>query len=1035
MALPSHLPNAPQGPVLKSHRGGDADARTRTVQLPNGRCNFTNLNIGAAASAQCGCQRFWSRSGHTISAKPREVGVADHDQSDWCMCDHHACFHETQPSQVPRSVRKDAVDEAIHPSQHSKGREQSQPSVPQNRQPTWSDLFSHPRAATGDWDMFVQNSIPQADGTLPDTFRLSNYINSGSAPSEVPPIPLECLLPPGISSGGFSGEPKSFSSGPCLPDLSINLPPETPLSAPASPNCRVQQISISNSCLPDTIQDESFAQSATDIINPSPRSSPDLALASTSEPDLAHPDKPIPQVPGIHLPPGPGWTSNSPHLPVLPIPEPTQIAIRSANDVIRTHTPVGAGSSSTALNCVPSHLQAILKEVKAFPTLKTNMANHERRIDLLENASYSNADIEEANEKIDVLEGRLCDLETEVDELKKTYAAISDGGNLTSFPRGHPLINDNSMKSETSSAGETSANHSEILCQLETMQFQIQAIHAAIPSPLNPCDIEVIFLPFGPEMKGIWSTIDQFPTQRSRQNSVGTNDWTQTQSAGPQALLDEARSGQQNWEARLRQDSAHDWLFPRACASGSKIEERLRSRGLVKTLQITSMDSRVVRGAMATAFGDLCKVFSAYSSVIFNGKCQEPDYLSQYHGLQSPWIPLRKIHKDSRLRFLDPAEMLTPTSWNTTFLLSSVAMLAAGAKRLYITHREGYLQSTTSPGTWTWQRLRELPRVYPDVHSSAEVLEADAMESCWAYDERLDQPPSIHSSFRSYHSSLSIRTAAEEDEHSKSSQSFDDELLSVPPSPIPSTTPTSLAIGRPISPLLERHVFRPPYTRTNSMPAMTIPPSLPSPQLSGKRRIASFDYDHHQPSPPGHCAQSSPTRASATLQTKRQRVSRSPSRPRDTPQWSIGPPSPLQSDEFTEIKRGNTPFAYATPHSNTTYVDVRARHVTAMFAIPSDDLEIGGMLHYVNKSGESLDAASEAAHQAEEDIWEGVEDELADNDDIGDVQGSKHKALPSEDSEEDSGNSDTSSQPSEYPSTQPRGPYIGRDESFYIPRR
>jgi hypothetical protein len=84
---------------------------------------------------------------------------------------------------------------------------------------------------------------------------------------------------------------------------------------------------------------------------------------------------------------------------------------------------------------------------------------------------------------------------------------------------------------------------------------------------------------------------------------------------------------------------------------------------------------------------------------------------------------------------------------------------------------------------------------------------------------------------------------------------------------------------------------------------------LSSPSLS-KRRIASFENESHP----------SPARPNAL---KRLRT-RSPSHPRDTPRWSVGPPSPYTYvEEFAEIKRGTTPFAYATPHSNAPYIERR----------------------------------------------------------------------------------------------------------------
>jgi hypothetical protein len=426
---------------------------------------------------------------------------------------------------------------------------------------------------------------------------------------------------------------------------------------------------------------------------------------------------------------------------------------------------------------------------------------------------------------------------------------------------------------------------------------------------------------------GIWSSQHSM-TQRSKLNSTATDEWTQTQHsmAAAQACLtahDQA-SAWENAAMNLGDQEDTTWLMAKACALRSRVDERLRSRGLVKLIQVFGPDARDVQSAMLTAFGDLPDLLAEdpYTQREDENAGSVPKYLKKYLGLDYSWIPLRKLHKDSCLRFLNPTEMVTPALWTTPFLTSSVVMRHKAKPRLYVTHRDSYIQHLGHDNAdWTWQKLRQLPRVYPDHPSFSHTPEADAHEPCWEYDERLDPPQeSILSSFASHISSLSIRSLPQEQEEFDPA-SPSDHFSSAPISPRASTTPTSIAppTNPSFSPLKERNPFRPIHARTTSMPTM-IP--LKNSQ-SSKRRIASFDHE----------SEPSPTRASAStsnlnlnLNLKRRRISRSPSRARDTPRWSVGPPSPYtfleelgQRDNKRE--RGMTPFAYATPHSNAPYIE------------------------------------------------------------------------------------------------------------------
>ncbi|KAF4630445.1 hypothetical protein G7Y89_g7695 [Cudoniella acicularis] len=426
-----------------------------------------------------------------------------------------------------------------------------------------------------------------------------------------------------------------------------------------------------------------------------------------------------------------------------------------------------------------------------------------------------------------------------------------------------------------------------------------------------------------------------------------------------------------------------------------------------------------------------------------------PSSLSNYLGLQASWIPLRKLHKDSSLRFLNTSEMITPALWTVQFLASSVAMRTSGTRRLYVTQRDSYIQHHGDSADWTWQKLRQLPRVYPDRPSQNHTPEADAHEPCWEFDERLDPPvESFHSSFASHISSLSIRSVPQEEEPASPSDHFSSAAVSRNAS----TTPTSVAPPptRGISPLKERNPFRPLHTRTTSMPSLI--PLKTSLSQPSKRRIASFDHE----------TQSSPIRLVSTsvapLTLKRRRISRSPSRPRDTPRWSVGPPSPfpLSEDINEHNKRGTTPFAYATPHSNAPYIDTRPRSGADIDIYQDEeaDEELGSTTDEFNLEAEESggweqnalsdfdsgtsnagaeDTGGYQAHQPDEE-WQGV-------DDLGDKAGACDSRLVGKAASqslrhdvnevEEDAQSDVSSQPSEYPSTQ-QGLFSGPKTGFKI---
>jgi hypothetical protein len=880
---------------------------------------------------------------------------------------------------------------------------------------------------------------------LPDTGLSDRQRQSDSIAPGLPPIPSQCYLPPDISSGGLSGHAQSFQSFPgvkCNPLVDQSVGDHHPQPNQAGQNIISPfQHFTSDQLLPSGYgEGESFVQSATEVLTPSPRGSPHpgpehklehhVASVQAALDILATEDSRVRvyqlsgetsaissvkagaaydpgAIDGLGEPPNPSLSTAgggpNGHSPS----NVTAIAIRPTTEAANLDTAVDDGTGLMLARPTLFHLQSILKHVSAHPTLSTRVQNHEQRIDLLENVSCSYASAQEIHEGFDLVDERIGEVEGRVEELEKVQAAMNDFSGVSSFRRRlrHLDDADSSMASQTSSELMSAAiERTEFSARLDNLESQFSEFRSStLPSHTHPWKVEVVFLPFGTALKGIWTTINQFSSQRSRNNSMAVDNRSEVQYSNLPRMhaLRSFETSQGRWEdLHMQPEMTSQLLMARACGQRSKVEERLRSRGLVKTIEVMGPGARDVQAAMLAAFGDLPEILHTST----NAGQQLPDSLACFYGLQASWIPLRKLHKDSRLRFLDPSEMVTPALWTVSFLSSSVVMRATGVKRLYVTHSESYIQQAEAMSTnWTWQKLRVLPRIFPDAESSAEVREADAREACWEWDGRLDPPESAHSSFTSQPSSLSIRAAP--GQHSDSSQS--DKASSSAVSPVLSTTPTSVTHTRQISPLVERP--RPLHSRTTSMPLIGPLKLSPPP---GKRRITSFDREPHGPSSP----QSSPVRLSAGLNMKRRRISRSPSRPRDTPRWSVGPPSPYYFEEPVEQKRGTTPFAYATPHSNAPYVDFRPHSATGTAFDGHDDHgsitdELG--LDEEEHDVDEFDSEPDHERQPEDEDWKGIRDE------IGDEESDQEQKALSVEEESDDAMSDLSSQPSEYPSTQP----------------
>lgn len=544
----------------------------------------------------------------------------------------------------------------------------------------------------------------------------------------------------------------------------------------------------------------------------------------------------------------------------------------------------------------------------AFRQLTDNVQGHEQRLDRLENLSVSAVGHDACDEKHDHADLRITELESRVEEVEKM---INDSNSQTSNHRMRcPGINEsmNSTISVSTEGSEYIASRAELYSQLQALKSQLSQLQglSSFPSYTRPWEVEVIFLPF--PLKSIWIEHQEFASQRLTSGGlIEPDQWTQLPNSS--SALDLQSPDFSDWAGP---EVESDWLLPRACAPERTIEQRLRSRGLVKKVTIHGPDARSIQQAMADAFGTLFRTFSRMQANVHHGSTQH-HRVTKFLGLQSPWVPLRKIHKDSRLRFLSPAEMVTPVTWDVPFLRSSVVMKATGAQRLFITHPEAYLQDQDAyDNGWSWQRLRELSRVYADSQSSLEVPEADALEDCWAWNDTLDEHPTSARTSQS----LSLRQAAQRNwlmASASPSQALRAGATGISPS-----LGISRATSRAKSPaiLRERRASRPPHIRTASMPPIAAPAAPPA---QAKRRVTSYVHTYERRPSPQVMRLTPVTHVTAI---SKRRSTRSPSvRLRNTPRWSTASQSPVH--EVYVAARPTTPF-YATPHSNAPFFEARS---------------------------------------------------------------------------------------------------------------
>ncbi|KAF1848451.1 uncharacterized protein K460DRAFT_74653 [Cucurbitaria berberidis CBS 394.84] len=975
--------------------------------LPNGPCNYRDAALG-----QCGCDQFWDKDSadlHDGSAAHQPTS----ERSTWCVCKHHACFHlrVSRASEPPAP----SIATAIAPL-HANWNDQAQllPGSQSNAY-TGARKREAPRSPQDTTQIVHNGHIIKTSHAGPSRYEQGRDTPSQTSTTGLPGIPSVCRLSydqrPAADNASRHGVDQSRhtvaglglsmmhlesrgtinrqqSPSPTIADDASVVPvPQRSYSDPEIASTRANsiqieanrvlnpsrgiidqvfefnrnlQLDVPGDTIPNTYNPDDFIQSATEVATPSVRNTPDLAAADQA---VQEGKKLIDTLARL--------TSNTPQANGSPA-RPTSAASAPEQQLLLTNSPSAPqeqlqtllrSASPQGLQKLVSYLAPLHNLLNSIPNVANTMRDLGSRLDMLENGSFNYVQPEDLNQTLEMYEGRLIEIEHRMDEHERYHQATDDQHSSSSFSRRHldnvaaSFGSNHSLQSTTSSAVILAAmDRKDTDMEIGTIKDRLDLLEAAsLPTTLNPWEVEVVLLPWGRELRGIWFSPDEPMHSSSRTTTQDSEEWTQarasrldpnlsspqdptrdtdsspqpgTRSQAKDSIFSETESG---WSSQAISDwasrSTDDWLFPKGCGSNNMVYKRLQSRGFIRQVTMKGASARDIQATLSNAFSDLLEHLS------YTDQDQHPT-IAAYPGLRASFIPLRKVLKESKLRFLTPAEMASSALWSAQFLTAGVMMrVSGGRKRLYVTHREAYMQQSDAMGTsWTWQELRQLPRFQPDQdsqmegndeHCQPEVPEADAKEACWQFVEAYDAPPaSVHSSFSSNQSvQLSMRPADRQWRRS--------------------ITPSSILKNKylqPISPLSEFPPQRPSQFRNRTASASVVNTFPPG---SSKRRFNSSPVK--QSSAP-QATSRAPSISIARLKRRRVTDSSSP-RPEEnvraeaqttiwaaTPRRSREPPSPFYSSQLA-LPRTNsdvtsrpsqrsiavvgksTPFAYATPHS------------------------------------------------------------------------------------------------------------------------
>ncbi|KAF2808055.1 uncharacterized protein BDZ99DRAFT_572924 [Mytilinidion resinicola] len=1012
--------------------------------LPNGPCNHRDRAVGP-----CGCNQFWDKGSEDIHDASTEHRPSS-ERSTWCVCGHHACFHqmECRPrDRLPTPISARAISGSVYDARVNN----SSGVRPLRTVQEDGATLGRSRVATTGTLGRSTSQRPQNDRIGRPSEQPHDSLSEPST-SYQPRIPSVCLMdtnerapftthvetqtgangrsqfsrsPAGLGLlmnmsgvGLADNRRQSFSTVP--DDASVHRHrtdsevPSTKANSISDYNAQqinaahatlgqfvdynrqVPQIHINpHDAIPDTYNPEDCITSATEVATPSIHNTPDLAAVDRNVQEAKRFVESLARNAERNASSGPGDTRPNTATPNLGGGPQLLIGNSPANPQDPLHNAFRSASPQLLQNIYP-YLAPLHNLLSSIPNIPLAFREINDRIDGFEANSFAHVNPDDFNQQCQLLDERLLHLESRMDDHDKLHTAIdADQSSRDPFAPGlrglsgsgslqsHQSFQSSVVQSMTSTSLAAAAiDRKDIEVKFESIEERIGTLEAAaLPTSVAPWNIEVVLLPWGKDLRGIWYSPDE-AMHESSARTQDTEEWTQARSVRSMSRsslpLNEANSGWSSQAISQWADDTDDWLYPKACGRNNLAYQRLQSRGFVRNVSITSANAGDIQNAIGKTFGALLDHLGSADDVEDGQHSDSGERSVTTHpGLKASFIPLRKVFKSSRLRFLSSAEMSTPALWTAQFLVSGITMrLSKAVRRLYVTQRGAYLQESNNiEACWTWQRLRELPRIRPDSKSSqneginysnaSHVAEADAKESYWSFNVMLDQPASATSSFSSTHTGQ--LTLCQADHYQWPAEEPIPENLSTTSKPKAPLSPLSIFPTRRPS-LHRRRTLSAPLTDDDAFATTHTEQQAQHSASTSKRRIgASFDARARR-------ASHSLSRNHSASNPKRLRLHRSPSpfplqhyqppvpvsqpsssqaafRYMNTPRRSKEPPSPFFSSpnrvprsnsnsdatsrsqwsavagaemRFVQgmgqgqgVKEGGTPFAYATPHSGT----------------------------------------------------------------------------------------------------------------------
>jgi hypothetical protein len=376
------------------------------------------------------------------------------------------------------------------------------------------------------------------------------------------------------------------------------------------------------------------------------------------------------------------------------------------------------------------------------------------RLTAFENMSFARGH-DDCSDRYDQLDLRTADMDVRVREMER-FVEDAQSARVNTSAMSIASVS-TTATSSTAKPAEPEPTMAMMRERLDVLESRIITFQSCFPTASVPWEVEVIFVPFA--LKRLWMRLPDFRLEG------GHDEWTQLSEASsmPANPLRAQSPACAGWAADQEHDS--QWLLPRACHPHSISHDRLRSRGLVRCISVKSPDARSVRLAVDAALAP------ALAAMNMSDSARQPlrqtlsadPRVSQFLGLQQAWVPLRKLHRDSRLRFLTPSEMMTPALWDVPFL-NTILMRTLSGRRLYVTQPEAYLQghnfSEKLPG-WSWLTLQSVAVDSLEMGASLASSEHRTEKEAWMHSDHLDAcslpPTPLQTQFppRSRHVSMS----------------------------------------------------------------------------------------------------------------------------------------------------------------------------------------------------------------------------------------------------------------------------------------